>query len=113
MAKLRHWIDDTAKINRIKLGKPFQVLLCLKDNNKSMGSFNFYEKSHHCGRLVFAVEMFSRCQANRILGFLASFLFVNYVQQDVFTLISSYSTFIRLPCYSVSLLAASWINCNE
>ena len=59
MTKLRHWIDDTAKINRIKLGKPFQARLCLKDNNKSVGSFNFYEKSQHCGRLVFAVETFS------------------------------------------------------
>ena len=45
--------------------------------------------------------------------FLSNFPFVNYVQQDVFTLISSYSTFIRLQCYSVSLLAASWIDCNE
>ena len=109
ITKLRHWIDDTAKINRIKLGKPFQALLCLKDNNKSIGSFNFYEKSQHSDRLVFAVEMFFRWHANRILGFLANFLFVNYVQQDVFTLISSYSAFIRLPCHSASLLAASWI----
>ena len=58
ITKLRHWIDDTAKINRIKLGKPFQARLCLKNNNKSMGSFNFYEKSQHCGRLVFAVVRF-------------------------------------------------------
>ena len=73
ITKLRHWIDDTAKINRVKLGKPFQARLCLKNNNKSMGSFNFYEKSQHCGRLVFAVEIFSRLHANRILsGFLAS-----------------------------------------
>ena len=49
-------------------------------------------------------------QANRILGFLANFLFVNYVQQDVFICIVSYSAFIRLPCYSVSLLAAAWSN---
>ena len=59
-AKLRHWIDETATINRIKLGKPSHGLLCFKDNNKSMGSFNLYEKSQHCNRLVFAEEMFFR-----------------------------------------------------
>ena len=55
-------------INRVKLGKPFKALHCLKENNKSMGNYNFYD------RLVFAVEMFSRWQANRIpAGFLAIF----------------------------------------
>ena len=58
--KTQALVDDTAKINRIKLGKPFQARLCLNDNNKSMGSFNFCEKSQHCDRLLFAVEMFSR-----------------------------------------------------
>ena len=48
------------KINGIKLEKPFQALLCVKDNNKTMGSFNLYEKSQHCDRLVFAEEMSSR-----------------------------------------------------
>ena len=44
-------IGDTAEINSAH---------CLKDNNKSMESFSFYEKSQHCDRSVFPEEMFSR-----------------------------------------------------
>ena len=83
-----------------------------------MESFNFYDKSQHFDRPVFAQEMFSRWSANRILLLLlllmfflvffnwifikiqAEFLFFNYVQKDVFTLISSYSAFIK-GCYGI------------